>query len=73
MQETSFYFGNNHELQGKMSFVVSVTLNCICVLIFAMLIFSSISRAEANGGTGVAERPPGDHLSENFALLSEIL
>ena len=29
-------------------------------------------RAEANGGPGV-ERPPGDHLSENFPLLSEIL
>ena len=30
------------------------------------------SRAEANGGPG-AERPPGDHLSENVALLSEFL
>ena len=30
------------------------------------------SRAEANGGLG-ADCPQGDHLSENFALLSEIL
>ena len=29
-------------------------------------------RAEANGGQG-AEHPPGDHLWENFALLSEFL
>ena len=28
-------------------------------------------RAEANGGLGV-EGPPGDHLSENFALLSKL-
>ena len=30
------------------------------------------ARAEANGGLG-AEHPPGDHLSENVALLSEFL
>ena len=32
-------------------------------------------RAEANGRAGGAERPPppADHLSENFALLSEFL
>ena len=33
----------------------------------------AIDRAEANGGAGGRSAPPADHLSENFALLSEFL
>ena len=35
--------------------------------------FALLGRAEANGGGWGAEHPPADHLSENFAFLSEFL
>ena len=40
---------------------------------FRYINFLFDSRAEANGVLGGGAPPPGDHLAENLALLSEFL